>query len=210
MVQLYDDGLLFEESQSVGPRWVWRLVLGIQLAVFAAIVIGLVIAGEPETLGPDGESTQAQTQQAETEVLGSEIEESSGSETLWFVGIVAILVFSPTLLMSRLRLRTTVDPDQRQLVVRMTPFAKRMYSLDDIKQAEGRSYQAIAEFGGWGVRRANGRKAYTAQGTQGVELTLASDEVVLIGTQRPRELIEALSGTGVAVVGDRPQNLPPA
>ncbi|MEQ9442405.1 MAG: hypothetical protein RIG62_25425 [Cyclobacteriaceae bacterium] len=58
----------------------------------------------------------------------------------------------------------------------------------DIEEMYVRDYDAIAEYGGWGLKYSQQGKAYTISGRYGVQLQLADDQQVLIGTQRPIEL----------------------
>ena len=60
-------------------------------------------------------------------------------------------------------------------------------------------YAAQREFGGWGVRTGPSGKAYTAFGTQGVQLWFKDEKRILIGSQRAGELAAALRAAGVNV-----------
>ena len=54
----------------------------------------------------------------------------------------------------------------------------------------------MKEFGGWGIRVAGDGRAYNAYGNQGVQLILTDGSRILIGTQRPDELLGALRTAG--------------
>ena len=60
-----------------------------------------------------------------------------------------------------------------------------------------RTYSSFKEYGGWGVRssRSNGR-AYNAYGDQGVQLIAGDKDLILIGSQRPEELLTAIRLAG--------------
>lgn len=89
------------------------------------------------------------------------------------------------------RLVTEVRPGS--VSVRLFPFRPRKIPLTHVKAAEIREYSPLREFGGWGIRysRRNGR-AYNAYGNQGVQLVLKDEQLVLIGTQQPEQLLAAL------------------
>jgi len=97
-----------------------------------------------------------------------------------------------------LRLITEVRPDD--IYMHVFPFRGSHIPIKDIDEAEARDYSGQREYGGWGVRTtAKGGKAYTAFGTKGVQLWLKKDERILIGTQKPTELTDALRKAGVFV-----------
>ncbi len=91
-----------------------------------------------------------------------------------------------------MRLVTEVGPGL--LTVRFVPFRSRRIPLRDIAAAETREYSPMKEFGGWGVRTGTDGRAYNAFGNRGVQLTLTDGSRILIGTQRPDELLSALRG----------------
>lgn len=86
-----------------------------------------------------------------------------------------------------------------ELTVRVFPFRETHLPLSDVREAEVRDYSAQREFGGWGVRTGQSGKAYSAYGTQGVQLWLKGDKRILIGSQRAEELVAALKAAGVNV-----------
>jgi hypothetical protein len=102
------------------------------------------------------------------------------------------------------RLITEVRPGE--LVVRLYPFRRVTIPTDAIGKAKVREYSPIREYGGFGVRvsRANGR-AYNAYGSMGVQLELKNGALVLVGSQRPQELISAIQTAGY-----EPEDVKPA
>lgn len=94
-----------------------------------------------------------------------------------------------------MRLVTEVHPGL--LTVRVTPFPRARLPMEAIKIAQIREYSALKEYRGYGVKvsRRNGR-AYTARGDKGVQMVLGNGSLVLIGTQRPEELMAALRSAG--------------
>lgn len=97
-----------------------------------------------------------------------------------------------------IRLVTEVRPGE--LAVRLAPFRRTVISVSTISKAVSREYSPLKEYGGWGVRvtRGNG-KAYNAYGNRGVQLELVDGNLVLIGSQRPEELLAALRSAGAGV-----------
>lgn len=94
-----------------------------------------------------------------------------------------------------LRLITEVRPGE--LSVRLAPFRGVSIQADHILKAVVREYSPLREYGGWGVRisRVNGR-AYNAYGNRGVQLVVAGKDLILVGSQRPEELLAALQTAG--------------
>jgi hypothetical protein len=94
-------------------------------------------------------------------------------------------------------LRLVTEVRAGELMVRLYPFRRRVIPTEVISKAIVREYSPIKEYGGWGIRvtRANGR-AYNASGNRGVQLLLDNGNPVLIGSQRPDELLAALLSAG--------------
>jgi hypothetical protein len=107
------------------------------------------------------------------------------------LGVVALLGALLTL-----RLTTTVTPEA--LSVRYGFLYKTRVPLSEITLAEAIEYAPVREYGGWGIRGSRRRRALNARGNQGVLLTRSDGTTLLVGSQRPRELLEALARAGVA------------
>lgn len=83
-----------------------------------------------------------------------------------------------------------------ELVVKLTPLhlKPRRIARTEIVEAKSRTYDALREYGGWGIRGGFGHgSAYNVSGDQGVQLVLANGKRLLIGSQRAGELEEALT-----------------
>ena len=65
--------------------------------------------------------------------------------------------------------------------------------VSDIQSVQICTYDPIREYGGYGIRSGRRRKAYIARGRQGVKLELTSGATVLVGSQRPEELANAIA-----------------
>jgi hypothetical protein len=108
---------------------------------------------------------------------------------IWMLWAVFGLLF-PLFFLS---LRMTTDLTPGRLRIRFFPFYRRSILLDDIQNYEVREYSPIREYGGWGVRFSPKHgTAYNVSGNRGVQLVLKSGKHVLIGSQEPERLANAL------------------
>lgn len=93
-------------------------------------------------------------------------------------------------------LDTEITEDEIQF--RYPPFINRPKVIPyyQIKTIQVRKYDALGEYGGWGLRYGwtNGKKnrAYNIKGNMGLQLELGDDISILIGTQKPDELRELI------------------
>jgi hypothetical protein len=113
-------------------------------------------------------------------------------------GISVLIVFSVTALFFTAKLETVILADK--IKVRFYPFQStfKQYTNHEIKSACVRTYNSLAEFGGWGIRTASDQnKAFNVSGNQGIELIFADGNKLLIGTQKPNEAQEALQKSGL-------------
>jgi hypothetical protein len=85
-----------------------------------------------------------------------------------------------------------VEVHNDHILIRYYPFLTRTIPFSDIKQYQARTYRPIREYGGWGVRGWGNRRAYNVSGDQGVELELQNGQQIMIGSQKPAELVLAL------------------
>ena len=125
----------------------------------------------------------------------------AGSQPLpdWAAWVLA-LVFGLGLPLAGYLLRLITVVSSRDIYMRVFPFRGSHIALKDVVEAEAREYSGQREYGGFGVRvSARAGKAYTAYGTMGVQLWTTREERILIGTQRPEELIDVLRKAGVFV-----------
>ena len=128
-------------------------------------------------------------------VFGAEVEDSRSLAVVWlFAGVLF-----PGLLLAA-RLVTEVSP--RGLRLRFPPFLTREIPFTEIRRVQARTYRPLREYGGWGLRwGGRGKTAYNVSGNKGVEVELTDGRTVMVGSQCPDELAEALR----AYLGDRPQ-----
>jgi hypothetical protein len=126
---------------------------------------------------------------------GSALYHETQSFSPWvFALMLAVIALVGALL--TLRLTTTVTPEA--LSVRYGFLYETRVPLAEITLAEAVEYAPVREYGGWGIRGSRRRRALNARGNQGVLVTRADGTTLLVGSQRPRELLEALAQAGVA------------
>lgn len=91
------------------------------------------------------------------------------------------------------RVALVTDVTAQGVVVGFAPFERRTVAATAVTGCRALTYRPIRDFGGWGVRSSSGdRRAYTAGGRQGIELTLAEGQRIVIGPRRPDELEAAV------------------
>ena len=122
-----------------------------------------------------------------------------GSEPIpdWLAWVLAI-VFGIGLPVFAVIVRMVTEVSPGLLSVRFVPLRARKIPLREIDEAQSREYSPMKEFGGWGIRVGGDGRAYNAYGNQGVQLILTDGSRILIGTQTPDELLEALRTGGAS------------
>ncbi|MDX5348361.1 MAG: hypothetical protein LPK19_14085 [Hymenobacteraceae bacterium] len=64
--------------------------------------------------------------------------------------------------------------------------------IQQVKLAEEVTYNPIMDYGGWGIRWGFKGKAYNMSGDRGVKLHFFQHRPLLIGSQQPHQLWEAI------------------
>ncbi|WP_108802273.1 hypothetical protein [Aquimarina sp. Aq107] len=116
-----------------------------------------------------------------------------GTTTLLITASSFVLVI---LIFALMKLETQIKDDG--IYIRFFPFhiKFKQYDWDSIKQLYIRKYDPIYEYGGWGIRmniRGKG-KAFNISGNIGLEFQ--NNKKLLIGTNKPEKLSEALKKIG--------------
>jgi len=89
------------------------------------------------------------------------------------------------------RLETTVD--KTGITVRFRPLWKCVIAFDDLQSCERKRYRPLVDYWGWGIRWTPWRGwAYCVSGDLGIQCALKDGRQILIGTQRPAELFDAI------------------
>lgn len=119
--------------------------------------------------------------------------DNKGSDLTTLIIVSCTLILS-ILILVIIKLETIIKKEG--ILIRFFPFhiKYRQYEWSDISKLYMRKYDAISEYGGWGIRinlRGKG-KAFNVSGNNGLQLEFKNNKKILIGTQKPEELIEAL------------------
>ncbi len=122
----------------------------------------------------------------------------------WIYGIVA-LAFLGILAVASLRMTTRVTPEA--LIARFGFLYSARVPLADIEHAEAIVYRPVRDYGGWGIRGIGRRRAVNARGNQGVLLVRRDGSTLLVGSQRPAELLAALHRAGVTTENKIPPDV---
>ena len=67
--------------------------------------------------------------------------------------------------------------------------------LEDLVEYEVRTYSALKDYGGWGIRYGRRGKAYNVSGNRGVQLKFSNGGRLLFGSQKPEEFVKAINLT---------------
>jgi hypothetical protein len=154
----------YREAQHFTQWWLWIIVLGVAAAAWWAFIQQIFVGR------PIGENPAPN----------------------WAVVLIWLLFgLGLPFMFETLTLVIEVLPDG--LRVRFRPFTKRFIPISAISEVEARKYNALKEYGGWGIKGWSAKKmAYNVKGEWGAELTLSDGRKVLLGTQRPKELVAAI------------------
>lgn len=159
--------ILFSEKQNTKPSWIWLLFI-LLFAIFAYTFVMQVIFNKP---------------------VGNQASSDLG---LWLNGGLLLLVF---LLIKNMVLRVEIREDGIYYQYSPIHWKWRMLPYSNIKTAYIRKYSALKEYGGYGVRLgfAGKGRALNVRGNIGLQLEFNDNKSkLLIGTQKPEELAEAL------------------
>lgn len=111
----------------------------------------------------------------------------------WFAVAGAVLL-APGLFLLSVRLTTHIGPEG--VAYQFFPFHRKLHRnpWSDIRQAEVRKYSSFKEVGGWGLRfsRDFHTIAFSTTGTWALFLDMVKGGRILIGTQKPKAMREAL------------------
>lgn len=108
--------------------------------------------------------------------------------TLSSLSFVAILLSLFTILIYKAHLETRID--ENGIHHRFFPLQLKFRTIhwEEVEEVYIREYDALSEYGGWGIKFGTRGKAYTIKGRYGLQLELSDERKILIGTQKPIEL----------------------
>lgn len=98
--------------------------------------------------------------------------------------LMAVFAF----LMGKQKLKTQITEDDIKYSSGIFFSGETVTQFDNVKSLSIRRYKPMKEFMGWGVKWNSTTDCYTMSGDIGLELTLANNKKILIGTQKPKEL----------------------
>jgi Na+/melibiose symporter-like transporter len=155
--------ILFREEQSFVGTWMWYLVIGITLV--ALVPIFITFSNQP-----------------------------GDTDTIVGLAIVIVVMGGVLSLLTFSKLYLTID--STCVYYRYPPFVSKEQTLarHDITFIEVRKYQPIWEYGGYGYRISpKSGRAMNVAGDQGLQLILTNKKKILIGTQKPDQLRQAVA-----------------
>jgi len=165
-----DHQVLFTEKQRFSQWWVWLILLGIN-GFFIFGIFKQVIGGQQ---------------------FGDKPMSNAG------LIIVTAVVISISFLFTKICLETVITPEG--IYVRFFPIHLSFYHYrwENITKCYVREYNPLKEYGGWGLRIGLSGKgqAFNISGNTGLQLEFKNNDKLLIGTNKPEELAEALSKLG--------------
>ncbi len=155
--------IYFREAQRFRQAWYWLIQIP-ALAVLGYMVFRQLVLGKPIGNHPASNTALA--------IIAATV----GLFVVWFI-----------------KLELVTEVRDGVLEIRFAGlFVRRVIPLADIRHFEAKTYRPIRDYGGWGVRWGAAGMAYNVSGNRGVELRLSDGKSLLIGSQRPEELVLAL------------------
>ena len=158
--------VIFRERQRFRQVWLWVMILGVAAMFWAGFVYQVLLGGA------FGNRPVSDVQLAIVAAL-------VGVGLPWFF--------------YKMSLVTEVVPGE--LRVRFWPFHLKpvTINLHELRDYEQVRYSPIMDYGGWGIRWGFKGKAYNVYGNQGVKLYFYNKDSLLIGSQKPDELLAAIT-----------------
>jgi len=157
--------LFFREKQKLRQFWIWLIIIIIAVISWYAFVEQIVLKGEFGT-NPAPDIVQI---------------------IFWVVFGIIFPLFLPFT-------KLTTEVRDNGIYIQLFPFhlTPRRIDLATLRSYEVRTYKPIREYGGWGIRKGRQGTAYNMSGNQGVQLEMYNGKRILIGSQKPEELFQAI------------------
>jgi hypothetical protein len=165
-----DNEILFAERQKFKQWWLWLMLLGSN-GLFLFVVFKQDRGGQQ---------------------FGDKLMSNTG------LLIATALMLLLTLSFVCFRLDTIIRKDG--IYVRFFPFHIKFkhYTWDTLIKTFVRQYSPVTEYGGWGIRLGLFGKgtAFNVSGDKGLQLEFTNKKKLLIGTNKPDQLMETLNKIG--------------
>lgn len=161
--------ILFKEEQRFTQWWLWLILIGSLFSVLGPFLYGIY-------------SQEVLNEQFGNNPMSTEGMIVTGISSLLFLGLIFVLFI-------RSRLKTKITTEC--LMVSFPPIIRKWKKFipDKIVKFEVRTYRAIREYGGYGVkRRLKYGQSYTVSGKIGLQLYLENGKKLLIGTQKKQAI----------------------
>jgi hypothetical protein len=112
---------------------------------------------------------------------GTVTQVTAGLLTLLVIGLLATIF-------SNMKMVTQIRKDA--IYVRFPPFQPSFicYPLSTVSRLQVRKYDAVLEYGGWGVKYRPSGRAFLVPGEMAIEMEFMDNTRVLISTQKPEEV----------------------
>jgi len=124
-------------------------------------------------------------------IIGSYVKNPEQFTPLEFTSILIITLLAPCLIFI---FRLTTRIDENGIHYKFFPFHLKFKTINwnDINKAYIRKYDALTEYGGWGIKggkfwKKEGGTAINVSGNIGIQLELKNGKKLLIGTQLKNE-----------------------
>lgn len=110
------------------------------------------------------------------------------------IALILVFLMEISLLVLLVRLRLTTVVTDQGLYIQMQPLHYRQVDikLTEVRTVDVITYNALNDYGGWGIRFGKGGKIYNAQGDKAVRISYLSGTNLTIGSQHPEELLAAI------------------
>lgn len=170
MNKMIENAVKFREVQRFRQKWLLIGLVAVSLCLLIAFGYGMIkqlISGYPWGNRPMSDTALA--------IVGS---------------IMILIGIGLPLLFYKMKLLTEVREDG--VYINFAPLSRQTGRFEDIVSCEVRTYRPIRDYGGWGVRYGRGGKAFNVSGNRGVQVKLSSGKGLLIGSQHPKELAQAI------------------
>ncbi len=165
--------LLFQEEQAFKYTWSWWVLIIVTLPVFGSLTYGFyqqILLGDPWGNNPMSDLTMVLVTSSTFVLLGG---------IIWLFQVMKLVI----------------KVDEGTLSYSFFPFVSSMKNLHkgDVAEMYIRKYDPIGEYGGWGYRtRWKKGKALNVSGKWGLQLIFPTGKKLLLGTQKPEELEQAI------------------
>ncbi len=115
-------------------------------------------------------------------------------------GILTVVITEVVLLIFVLISNLSFKLNKAGIYYRWFPFhrGERFIQWEEVSKAYVRKYNALSEYGGWGIKGRKKNRAFNVSGSMGLQLELLSGNKVLIETQKPEELKSVLAALKAA------------